>query len=91
MPPPSLLPHTQLLIPEETPLAIDVDFEWLARHEMSGGNVKSAVFRAASRAALRPDEDRKLAMKVFLQKHTVCTFSQKLKNVLTTLLWHENC
>ena len=45
----------------------DVDFERLARHEMSGGNVKSAVFRAASRAALRPDEDRKLAMKVFLQ------------------------
>jgi len=31
---------------------------------MSGGNVKSAVFRAASRAALRPEEDRKLTMKV---------------------------
>ena len=56
--------HTQLLIPEETPLAANVDFEQLARHNMSGGNVQSAVFRAASKAALRPDEERKLTMKV---------------------------
>ena len=56
--------HTQLLIPEETPLAGDVDFERLARHNMTGGNVRSAVFRAASKAALRPDEERKLTMKV---------------------------
>jgi len=53
----------KLLIPEETPLADNVNFEQLAHHEMSGGNVKSAVFRAASRAALRPEEDRKLTMK----------------------------
>ena len=37
----------------------DVDFERLADHEMTGGNVQSAVFRAASRAALR-DEDKRI-------------------------------
>lgn len=59
--------HTyKLLIPEETPLADDANFEQLAHHEMSGGNVKSAVFRAVSRAALRPEEDRKLTMKVYV-------------------------
>lgn len=42
-----------MIIPEEAPLADDVDFEQLARFEMTGGNIKSAVFRAASRAALR--------------------------------------
>ena len=72
--------YTQLLIPEETPLADDVDFERLARHEMSGGNVKSAVFRAASRAALRPDEDRKLAMQVLLQCFAHIQFTRFLKN-----------
>lgn len=54
---------TQLLIPEETPIADGVDFERLGRFEMSGGNIKSAVFRAASRAALRKKEDRVLQMK----------------------------
>jgi len=44
-----------LIIPEETPLAADVDFERLARHEMSGGNIKSVVFRAAATAALREE------------------------------------
>ena len=29
---------------------------------MSGGNIKSAIFRAASRAALRPEKDCKLKM-----------------------------
>ena len=52
----------QLLIPEETPTEISVDFERLARHEMSGGNIKSAIFRAASRAALRQEKDRLLKM-----------------------------
>ena len=50
------------MIPEETPLDSGVDFERLARYEMSGGNIKSAIFRAASRAALRPDKDRQLTM-----------------------------
>ena len=53
------------MIPEETPLDSAVDFEQLARHEMSGGNIKSAIFRAASRAALRPEEDWKLKMEDF--------------------------
>ena len=52
-----------MLIPEETPLSDDVDFEQLARIDMSGGNIKSAIFRAASRAALRTGEDRKVMMK----------------------------
>ena len=43
----------QLIIPEEVPLVEDVDFEQLARFDMTGSNIKSAVFRAASRAALR--------------------------------------
>ena len=45
--------HAQLLIPEETPLDKGVDFDHLAHYEMTGGNIKSVVFRAASRAALR--------------------------------------
>jgi len=53
----------QLIIPEEVPLADDVDFEQLARFEMTGGNIKSAVFRAASRAALRGEDERKVWMK----------------------------
>ncbi len=52
----------QLLIPKETPLDDDIDFERLGRFEMSGGNIKSAVFRAASRAALRKKEDRRVKM-----------------------------
>lgn len=34
-----------------------MDFEILARFDMTGGNIKSAVFRAASRAALREEGD----------------------------------
>ena len=52
----------QLLIPPETPLSEDVDFERLAQFEMSGGDIKSAIFRAASRAALREEESRKLML-----------------------------
>jgi len=44
-----------LLVPEETPLSEDVDFDKLARYEMSGGNIKSVIFRAAASAALRPE------------------------------------
>ncbi len=58
-----LLPSfPQLHIPEETPVADDVDFERLARHDMTGGNIKSSVFRAASRAALRSEDQRKVFM-----------------------------
>ena len=48
-----------MILPREAPLDKDVDFERLADHEMTGGNVQSAVFRAASRAALR-DEDKRI-------------------------------
>ena len=47
-----------MIIPSEAPLADDVDFEQLARFEMTGGNIKSAVFKAASRVALRGDGEK---------------------------------
>ena len=56
----------QLLIPQETPLSEDVDFDRLSQFEMSGGDIKSAIFRAASRAALRPERERKLCMEDLL-------------------------
>ena len=37
------------------PLADGVDFDRLSRHEMCGGNIKNAVYRAASAAALRDE------------------------------------
>jgi SpoVK/Ycf46/Vps4 family AAA+-type ATPase len=44
----------KLLIPSEAPLASNVDINLLAqRYDMCGGNIKTVVFRAASRAALR--------------------------------------
>lgn len=57
-----LLILLQLLIPSETPLDEDVDYEKLSEFEMSGGDIKSAIFRAASRAALRPEKLRRLMM-----------------------------
>ena len=56
----SSLLYSQLLIPKECPVAGDVDFDRLAHHEMTGGHIKSAIFRAAARAALRKEEKRKL-------------------------------
>lgn len=52
----------QLLIPPETPVSEDVDYEKLSEFEVSGGDIKSAIFRAASRAALRPEAERRLTM-----------------------------
>ena len=46
-------------MPEKTPKA-DVNFELLADHKMTGGNIQNAVFRAASRAALRDEEKRNI-------------------------------
>lgn len=57
-----LPPFPQLHIPDETPVTDDIDFDRLARHAMTGGNIKSSVFRAASRAALRSDDQRKVTM-----------------------------
>jgi len=51
------------LIPSKTPIASDVDFNALgAKYVFNGGNIKSAVFKAASRAALRADEQRIISM-----------------------------
>jgi SpoVK/Ycf46/Vps4 family AAA+-type ATPase len=54
----------KLMIPSEAPLSKDVDLSVLAnRFDFCGGNIKSAVFRAASRAALRASsEDRIIRM-----------------------------
>lgn len=52
-----------MIIPEEVPLAEDMDFEKLARFDMTGGNIKSAVFRAASRAALRGEGEQRVLWK----------------------------
>eukprot|EP01006_Ploeotia_vitrea_P029076 TRINITY_DN61676_c0_g1_i1.p1 TRINITY_DN61676_c0_g1~~TRINITY_DN61676_c0_g1_i1.p1 ORF type:complete len:1039 (+),score=112.61 TRINITY_DN61676_c0_g1_i1:442-3117(+) len=49
-------------IPDKCPIADDIDFDSLAREELTGGEIKSVVFRAACRAAVRDDEDAKLTM-----------------------------
>ncbi|KAL1496902.1 hypothetical protein AB1Y20_014482 [Prymnesium parvum] len=49
------------LIPDAAPLEKDVDFEALGdRFELSGGSIKSAVFRAAVEASLQSDVDKRL-------------------------------
>lgn len=46
------------LIPEEAPLEESIDFESLGRqYALAGGSIRNAVFRAATRAALRPMSD----------------------------------
>lgn len=46
------------LVPPQAPLAADVDFKLLGqRYELTGGEIKSAVFRAAMRAAARARKD----------------------------------
>ena len=69
-----------MIIPEETPLSSDVDFERLSRHEMSGGNIKNVVFRAAATAALR--DEGKLAVQGNTTKtHSVGLFSTGKRQV----------
>ena len=44
--------------PKKTPLAPDVDFRWLAeRYQVSGGDIKNAVIKAAAAAAAEPGPD----------------------------------
>ena len=52
------------LVPAETPIEDGVDFDALGeRYELTGGSIKSAVFRAAVEASLLPDaEKRRLTM-----------------------------
>ena len=50
----------RLLIPSAAPLATDVDFDELGqRFDLSGGHIKSAVFRAAVEASLHSDQDKR--------------------------------
>lgn len=50
-----------MIIPSECPLATDVSTERLANQfDLSGGEIKSALLRAASRAALRSDEGNRI-------------------------------
>ncbi len=41
------------LVPQKLPLADDVDFERLAQHDLTGGEIKNAVFNAARIALMR--------------------------------------
>ena len=51
----------RMLIPEAAPLGGDVDFDELgSRFELSGGHVKSAVFRAAVEASLQTEADKRI-------------------------------
>ncbi len=56
-----------MIIPSETPLADDVDFERLSRHQICGGDIKNAVFRAAAEAALRSEGKLEFESELLLQ------------------------
>jgi SpoVK/Ycf46/Vps4 family AAA+-type ATPase len=50
--------------PRKTPLAADVDFSELARrYEMTGGDIKNAVLKAAQAAAAEEGDDRRKAIR----------------------------
>src|SRR5262245_21105847 len=55
------------LHPERTPLAADVDFDALARHEVSGGDIRNAVLKAALVAAAEhgPDSAKRIHQRHF--------------------------
>jgi SpoVK/Ycf46/Vps4 family AAA+-type ATPase len=57
----------KILIPQETPLSDDIDYEALSRQEMTGGNIKSCIFRAACRAALRTKEERRVTQQDLME------------------------
>ena len=51
----------RMLVPKEAPIAPDVDFNQLGqRFELTGGHVKSAVFRAAVEASLHSDPEKRI-------------------------------
>jgi SpoVK/Ycf46/Vps4 family AAA+-type ATPase len=52
----------QRLLPAKTPVALDVDLCVLARHPLTGGQIRNIILRAASRTALRAGEARILGM-----------------------------
>jgi AAA+ superfamily predicted ATPase len=62
--------------PSRTPLADDVDFRALAeRHEVSGGDIRNAVLKAALAAAAEPGSD---TLKTIHQQH----FEEGMREVL---------
>ena len=68
------------LHPTKTPLADDVDFAALAdRFEVSGGDIKNAVLKAAQHAASEPGPD---AAKVIAQHHFVAAMQDVLAGKL---------
>ncbi len=77
------------LHPTKTPLTADVDFAALAaRFEVSGGDIKNAVLKAAQRAAAEPGPD---AAKAIQQRHFVEAMEDVLagKRVMTQTLYDE--
>lgn len=52
------------MFPAEAPLAGDISWTKLAKHEIAGGHIKNAVLRAAREAAVAnmPDKDKKITM-----------------------------
>ncbi|OGG56954.1 MAG: hypothetical protein A3F84_15585 [Candidatus Handelsmanbacteria bacterium RIFCSPLOWO2_12_FULL_64_10] len=57
----------QRLLPSKAPLAQDVDLKALAEgFEFTGGNIKNVIFKAAARAALRPEDVRRITMQDLL-------------------------
>jgi len=56
------------LSPAKMPLAEEVNFFKLAaRYTISGGHIKNAVFKAAAKAALRSEQERKVTMQDLME------------------------
>jgi SpoVK/Ycf46/Vps4 family AAA+-type ATPase len=59
----------KLLMPEEAPIAKDVDFAQLAnKYDFTGGDIKVVIFKAASRAALRTNSSDRVINMIDLTK-----------------------
>ena len=58
----------RLLVPKDAPTDPDVRFDELgARYVLSGGSIKSAVFRAAVEASLMPEPSERIITMAALQ------------------------
>jgi len=64
------------LIPEKSNLSVDVNFETLAKYNLSGGHIKNAVFRAATKAVLRAGEE-----KVIIQQDLIEAAEEELSSI----------
>jgi len=66
--------------PTRTPLAPDVDFRQLAEsYEVSGGDIRNAVLKAALAAAAEPGPD---SSKIIEQRHLQVADDQSLLHVI---------